>query len=390
MISSNPHSRRRRGRFPLSGLLGRCDWLLLAAMGCLLAFSLLYIRCVGLKNPHVQSYWIRQAVFAGIGLGVFVAASLVDYRRWWRQLAGGFYAVSVMLLVLVLWFGTTINSAKSWLALPGGLPAIQPAELAKPAVILFLSMLGSNSRLSGWKGHALVLAAGALPIGLILLQPDWGTVLVFLPTVAVILFLRGISWKAVGVVVLMGIAAAPLLYESMPEYRKDRIKTFLNLSEEVERTEANSKAMYTVEQSRLAIGSGGVWGKGYTNGTLHILGHLPRPVAPSDLVYSVIGEEAGFAGAVTVMLALSVLIARSLWIAWKAPDEFGFLLSAAVGVVLFIHTYVNIGMNIGAAPVVGIPLPLVSYGGSAVVGFMACLGLVHSVHLRRRPSSPPR
>lgn len=360
------------------------------AMACLLACGLLFIRSVGLKNPHVENYWIRQAVFAGLGLGGFVVASVVDYRRWWARLAPIFYGTSLVLLVLVLLVGTTINSARSWLPLPAGLPAIQPAELAKPASVLFLAMLGSRPRLSGWPGHLLVGLAGAVPVGLILLQPDWGTVLVFLPMVATILFLRGLPWKAIGLLFLLGIAAAPLVYQSMPEYRKDRIKTFLNLSSEVERTEANSKSMYTVEQSRLAIGSGGVWGKGYMNGTLHILGHLPRPVAPSDLIYSVVGEEAGFAGAVAVLLALATILGRCLWTAWKAPDDFGYLLAAGTGVVFFVHAYVNIGMNIGAAPVVGIPLPLVSYGGSAVIGFMACLGLVHSVHLQRRDDNSRR
>jgi rod shape determining protein RodA len=199
----------------------------------------------------------------------------------------------------------------------------------------------------------------------------------------IVIFLRGLSWRIIAGLALLAILLAPILYDRMPDYRKDRIRTFLQVAGSAD-SEETSRAAYTVGQSRLAVGSGGLQGKGFMNGTLHILGHVPRPVAPSDLIFSVIGEETGFAGSLVLLGAFAVLLIRCLWVARQADDDLGACVAAAVATMIFVHMYINIGMNVGAAPVIGIPLPLVSYGGSSVIGFFICLGLVQSVHVHRR------
>jgi rod shape determining protein RodA len=361
----------------------RFDWLALAMTLGLFIAGVVFIFGIGQKNPQMETYWQRQLLFGGLGLGVFLVVARIDYR-WWGKYSWALYGLALALLGLVLVAGVTINTSKSWLVLPGiSSFRLQPAELAKPAVLLFLSWLATRPNLREWLVYPLAGLAVGVPLLLVIAQPDWGTAMVFVPTALVVIFLRGLSWRIIVGLAVVAILLAPILYDSMPDYRKDRIRTFLQMSKAGD-NEETSRAAYTVGQSRLAIGSGGLQGKGFMNGTLHILGHVPRTVAPSDLIFSVIGEETGFAGSIVLLGAFALLLLRCLWVARQADDDLGACLAAGVAALLFVHIYINIGMNIGAAPVIGIPLPLVSYGGSSVIGFFICLGLVQSVHIHRR------
>jgi rod shape determining protein RodA len=358
------------------------DWLALAMTLFLFVAGVVFIFGIGQKNPQMETYWQRQLLFGGLGLAVFLVMARVDYR-WWGRFSWVFYGLALLLLGAVLVFGVTINTSKSWLVLPGiSMFRLQPAELAKPAVLLFLSWLTTRPNLREWLAYPLAGLAVGLPLLLVVAQPDWGTALVFVPTALVIIFLRGLPWRIIAGLALVAVLLAPILYDSMPAYRKDRIRTFLQPGNSGD-NEETSRAAYTVGQSRLAVGSGGLRGKGFMNGTLHILGHVPRPVAPSDLIFSVIGEESGFAGSMVLLIAFALLLLRCLWVARQADDDLGACLAAGGATLIFVHMYINIGMNVGAAPVIGIPLPLVSYGGSSVIGFFICLGLIQSVHIHR-------
>jgi rod shape determining protein RodA len=243
---------------------------------------------------------------------------------------------------------------------------------------------------------------------LIGLQPDYGTALVFVPFTLAVVFAAGLTWRWI----LLGVAAAavvlPLAYPRLADHQKDRIKVFLEppadgaiallsplvsddrqegLVEAKEhffkRSESAVDTDWNAHQSLLAVGSGGMWGKGFMRGTQHVLGFLPRTVAPTDFIFSVIAEEAGFAGAGAVLCAFMGLILCMLRTATLACDEFGTYLACGVAVLFFTHVFINVGMTMQAAPIIGIPLPFVSYGGSFMLGTMVCAGLAQSVHVRR-------
>jgi rod shape determining protein RodA len=264
------------------------------------------------------------------------------------------------------------------LRLPWGEVTLQPAELAKPATLLFLSWLVSRPALRLHRMWFLVSVSvvTAIPVVLICIQPDWGTAAVFVPMALVVVFLGGLRWRWIAMGLVGILAAAPVVSRSLDQHQKERIEIFLQPAKDV------SDAGWNAHQSLLAVGSGGVWGKGFMAGTQHVLGFLPRPVTPTDFIFSVVGEETGFIGAGAVVCAFLGVILCCLRSAASAADEFGVFLSAGMAALLFVHVYVNIGMTVQVAPIVGIPLPLVSYGGSFMLSVMIGVGLVQSVHVR--------
>ena len=220
-----------------------------------------------------------------------------------------------------------------------------------------------------------------LPFVLVAVEPDLGGALIFLPITAVMVFVRGFSWRKMLIAALLLTAAAGALavneiYRIRPvlrEYHRNRIKTFLD-------PESDPLGRgYNACQARLAVGSGGLFGKGVGEGDMSGLGFIPRTVANNDFIFAVIAEEGGYVGAVLVLLGYAVLIGSCFTVAWRAPDLYGRTLAAGFGTMLFCHVYINIGMNIGLAPVTGIPLPLLSYGGTFLVTTMAMLGVVQSI-----------
>lgn len=356
----------------------RLDYGLLCLAVVLLATGCFTIYSTGQQTGQAYAdYWLRQLAWVGLGSICFFAVAMLPCEtigRW----AWLFYVFTLALLVLVLVVGKTINHSKSWLPIFG--VTLQPAELAKPAALVFLAWAASrpNLRLSRIQNLIPLSLVVLVPMVLVVMQPDWGTALVFVVMAALVIFCAGMSWKWILVTVALAIALAPVGYiYVLKPHQRDRISNFLKPSKDLSDTGWNA------HQSLLAVGSGGITGKGFMKGTQHVLGYLPRTVAPTDFVFSVIAEENGFVGAAVVVLAFAGIILRCLRTAALAGSDFGAYLCTGVAALFFTHAYINIGMTIQASPIIGIPLPLVSYGGSFMLSCMICLGLVQSVYVHQ-------
>ncbi len=393
-------------------LLVRMDKAMLGLNVLLLATGLLFVYGVGQEiGGDFANQWRRQLLNTLAGLVVYTICAAVDYRRLasWSWL--GYLGALVLLALVLTPLGVVRNNARSWLALPGFGTPLQPSELAKPVVLLFLAWLASRPMAGNSPGRAALLCAAAVapPVALILRQPDFGTALVYVPFTFAIVFTARLRWRYVLAGAALAAAGAVLLYPRLKPYQQDRIKVFaeapLSLGvaalspilpeparEKLERWHGAvsrlSSDTWNAQQSLLAVGSGGLWGKGFMRGTQHVLGFLPRNVASSDFVFSVIGEEAGFVGGAGVICAFVGMLLCALRTAWGAADDLGCYLAVGVAALLFTHAFISIGMTVKAAPIVGIPLPFVSHGGSFMICTMACTGLVQSVHIRRGETAP--
>jgi len=313
-------------------------------------------------------YWI---LLGGVCMGVL---SRVDYHRIMDQ-APVLYLIAIAALIAVLAVGHTRFGAKRWLPILGG--CLQVSELVKLIIIVVLARFFAEVRSDELSLAELVKAAGlvGLPVGLIMLQPDLGTALVLLPLTAVGAFLAGLQWKhTVAVLALAGLMV-PVGWHSLKPYQKERITTFLRPEEDPR------GAGYQILQSKIAVGSGGFWGKGLGNGSQNQLGFVP--VRYSDFILAALAEELGFAGVFVALLLYMFLLLRLVQNAQRAHDRAGMFLIMGVAAVLGFHVLVNVAMVIGYMPVTGIPLPLMSYGGSATLFVFLALGLVMNVRVRR-------
>jgi rod shape determining protein RodA len=380
-------------------VLRRMNWLMLAAICALIVLGVLFIySATQMRDDATARLYQMQIKWALVGLACHLATTVMDYRRL-RDVAWGFYIMAAVLLVTVLFFGTSIYGAKRWLMFLG--VGIQPSELGKLAVIILAACLLSPAaerfgRLpsSGW----IFLLAG-LPMFLVMKEPDLGSALVYVPVVMAMLFVAGAPVRPLVTVTLGGVALAAvvLLAVALPaqlgvtpehqekffaaihfkDYQRDRIEVFLQPGKDPLGTGWNKR------QSEIAVGSGGLTGKGFLKGTQNILGFLPRTVAPTDFIFSVMAEETGFAGSVTILTLYGALMVCGLYVAMVARDKMGRLLCVGIVVMVFTHVFVNMAMTMGLLPIVGIPLPLVSYGGTFMVMMLFALGLIQSVYVRR-------
>lgn len=368
--------------------LRRVDWIMLGSVIALLTLSILFIYSADYRNDHaVGGLMAKQFVWALIGFGCYAAASAADYRKlgslhWW------IYAAALISLVLVLFFGMSVYGAHRWFSL--GSMTVQPSEFAKLAVIFTLAAwLGNPSTdIERFKTFVLAFVLAGVPFLLIAAEPDLGSAMVLVPIVLLMLFCSGVPLRPLMTLIGAGIVSALVLMvwlrffpDSCPfltDYQKNRILVYLNVNEDP------LGAGWNKLQSQIAVGSGGLFGKGYLKGTQNILGFLPRTVAPTDFIYSVVAEESGFAGSLLLLALYTTVVMRCMRAAVVARDTFGRLLSAGTGVLIFSHVFVNIAMTIGLMPITGVPLPLMSYGGTFMVSIMTVLGLVQSVYLRRR------
>jgi len=358
-------------------LLLRMDPIMLILMGLLMFVGCMFIYSSGQKSGgRFAVYWLKQIQWFVLGGGCFIGMVLVDYRKLGKW-SWVLYLFSLVLLTLVVAVGKSENNAQSWLAIPG-LPRIQPSEMAKPALLLMMAWLASRKifRVEG-RFVVPILVVVAIPGLLVCLQPDPGTAMVFMPMAVVVLFLAGIRWRLIIIAGVLGLLSILPVYSILKPHQKARIQTFINPAK------ADRDTAYNAYQSILAVGSGGLKGKGFMYGDQHILGFLPRTVAPTDFIFSVIAEESGFMGSAAVVLAFIGFILCCLRTSAMAADDFGAYLAAGVAVMFFTHIYINIGMTILVAPIIGIPLPFVSYGGSFVISAMITAGMVQSVHVRR-------
>jgi rod shape determining protein RodA len=323
------------------------------------------------------TYLARQAMFVGIGIGVMILTTLVDYRRY-RDVAPIAYAGCLLLLVAVLSpLGTAVNGSQSWFAV--GPLQLQPAEFTKLVTVLLLAGLCSHRNEDRLDGRTLLLALATvgLPTGLILLQPDLGSALVFVAALIGVLFVAGIHVRHLALLFLVGMLGAIYIFgysSYIDQYQKDRLAVFVDSS-------SKSDASFQVKQAETAIGAGGISGAGLFKGTQTKLRYVPYQ--QSDFIFTVVGEELGFVGSATLLLLYAVMAWRIWRAAAVARDSFGTLVCVGILAILLFHIFENMGMTMGIMPITGIPLPFMSYGGSATITLFASVGLVLNVHTRR-------
>lgn len=318
--------------------------------------------------------FLRQAARVGLALGVMVAVAQVPPRVM-RLAAPWLYALGVLLLVAVAVKGDIAMGAQRWLDL--GILRFQPSEVMKIAVPLACAWYLHDRPLPPDLGTIAVLAVTILvPVLLIAEQPDLGTALLVTAGGGLVVLLAGLQARyLVGIGALLA-AAVPVLWHYLHDYQRQRVLTFLNPQNDP------LGAGYHTIQSQIAIGSGGVFGKGYMNGSQAQLEFLPE--RSTDFIFAVIGEEWGLVGLLVLLALYLIVIARGLYIAAQAQDTFSRLIAGALTLTFAVYVFVNSGMVAGLLPVVGVPLPLVSYGGTSMVTLMAGFGILMSVHSRRK------
>jgi len=364
-------------RHQVKDALGRMDWVMLAVTVALIVFGIFFIySAVHHGGDLRRDLPVRQIRFAVVGMVALFAMTVVDYRRLYSH-AWLLYALGLLLLVLVLVVGFRVRGASRWLTIAG--TPVQPSELAKLSTITMLAAYLGRPGLQVRSLPVLVVALFivAVPFTLIVTQPDLGTAMVLLPSMFVMLFLAGVPLRYLLALVMIGLALLPVGWFMLGDYQQERILVFLDPGRDP------LGAGWNKIQSEIAVGSGGLLGKGFLGGTQNILGYLPRTVAPTDFIFSVIAEEAGFLGASGMLACFAVLLGRGVEVALVARDRFGQLLAAGLATMLFFHVFVNVAMTIGLVPITGLPLPLISYGGTFMVSMMLALGLMQSVFVRR-------
>jgi rod shape determining protein RodA len=367
-------------------VLRHMDWVLLVAVLALALIGTLLVWSatrVGLEqagaNPN--AYLEKQLLNVVIGLALLAAVSLVDYRML-RVYAPLVYAAACLGLLMVLSpLGSTVNGAHSWIALPGGFQ-IEPSEFAKIGMILMLAVilgeLPDRVLRPGLREVALALACGGLPLLLVVLQPDLGVTILLLVLLMGIIALSGVGlrWLAgLSVAGALAVLAAWSMHLFKP-YQVQRITAFANPS-------ADPRGIgYSAAQAKIAIGSGRMFGQGLFHGQL-VAGNFV-PEQHTDFIFSVAGEELGFVGAVSIIALLAIVLVRALRIAARADDMFGLLVASGIAIWFGVQSFINIGMTIGITPVTGLPLPFVSYGGSAMFADMIAVGVLLAIHRRHR------
>ena len=343
---------------------------LLLGVLVLSAFGLVALFSAGGRDSDLV---IRQAIRLAIGFGLMFVVAQVAPRRFFYW-APPLYLVGVLLLCIVLVLGETAQGAQRWLRV--GPISFQPSELVKLTVPLMVAWYVSRGELPPrlWQ----IVLGGFItlvPVVLVMRQPDLGTSLLVFASGAIVLFLAGLSWRYILALATFAAACVPLLWNFMHEYQRQRVLTLLDPQQDP------LGAGYHIIQSTIAIGSGGMYGKGWFNGTQSQLDFLPE--RSTDFVFAVIGEEFGLLGILVLLSVYVFIVYRGLYIATHAQNIFGKLLAGALVLTFFIYVFVNIGMVSGILPVVGLPLPLVSYGGTSMVTLMAGFGIVMSIHTHR-------
>lgn len=370
------HPRRRPHR-PLSYWLhnSHLDGFLVLGLLALLSVSMVVLYSSGGQDIGLS---IRQAVRMSIAFVIlFIAAQIHPDRL--RNLAYWAYGFGLLLLVAVLLFGDIGKGAQRWLDF--GFMRFQPSEIMKIAVPLLVAAYLSERPLApSFLRILMSLIIIAIPTVLIAKQPDLGTAMLIASSGLVVIFLAGISWKLIFGFIASCAAAAPLLWFNMHDYQQRRVLTFLNPENDP------LGAGYHIIQSKIAIGSGGLNGRGWLQGTQSHLEFLPE--RSTDFIFAVIGEEFGLVGVVLLIMLYLLITARGLFIASQAQSSFGSLLAGSLAITFLIYVFVNIGMVTGLLPVVGVPLPLVSYGGTSMVTLLAGFGILMSIHTHRRMMSP--
>lgn len=347
------------------------DWPLTMGLLALFALSLVILYSASDQDAGVI---LRQSARMGLAFTVTIALAQVPpqlIKRWSPWLYGG----GLVLLLVVLHSGDIGKGAQRWLDLR--LLRFQPSEIMKLAVPMMIAWFLSDRPLPPTLPQ---LAFGALmiigPAALIAKQPDLGTALLVTSAGASVLFLAGISWRLMGLLAALAAGAAPVLWYVMHDYQRRRLLTFLNPESDP------LGAGYHIIQSKIAVGSGGLYGKGWLNGTQSHLDFLPE--RSTDFIFAVFGEELGLLGSVVLLSVYLFIVLRGLYIVTQAQDNYSRLLAGSLTLTLLVYVFVNIGMVTGLLPVVGVPLPLISYGGTSMVTLLAAFGILMSIHTHRK------
>ena len=366
----------------LRKLLG-LNWLLLINMLALAIFGVMavYSATFMRSDPVALEFWRKQANWVAVGFLAFMVVSLIDYH-WIKWGALPTYLAGLVFLILTRFIGTKVYGARSWLHL--GPVNFQPAQLAVIAGIMVLALFLSQFReMHPVLRLALCGAIAGAPCLLILMQPDLGMVIIWGPVLLALLFVGGVPVRYLICIVLIVAACMPVAYNlGLKAYQKERITAFIN--PEIDK----QGSAWAINQSLIAIGSGGYGGKGFKAPNTQIeLGFLPATAVHNDYIFSAIGEQWGFVGGATLLGAFGLLLFTCLFVAFFAGDQFGLLLVVGITTLIFTHIFQNIGMTISMLPITGVPLPLISYSGSFVLMIMFGLGIVNSVWVHRKAAA---
>jgi len=345
-------------------------WLLILLLA-IMSFGLLVLYSgSGSSEASVHRQLIRYGL-ALLGMVIITQINLRHVQRWIPLL----YVIGLLLLVAVLLFGVGSKGAQRWLAIPG-LPRFQPSEIMKLVVPLTVSWyLASRPRPPQLIHVIVAMVLVLVPVILIAKQPDLGTSLLIGSSGVFVIFFAGLLWRYLIAAAVLGSAGLPLLWMGMREYQKQRVITFLDPESDP------LGAGWNIIQSKIAIGSGGINGKGWLQGTQSHLDFLPE--THTDFIVAVLAEEFGLLGVCLLLALYFLVLVRGLMIAGYASHPFDRMLASSLTLTFFVYVAVNLGMVSGLLPVVGVPLPLVSYGGTSAVTLMASLGLLMSIHARR-------
>ncbi|MDB6052507.1 MAG: Cell cycle protein [Verrucomicrobiales bacterium] len=382
----------------------KIEWTLLGSVLCLMVVGLLFVYSSTYNNDVLHNLYLKQLIWYFVGTVAACLCCLVDYHvlaRW----SFVSYWFTIFLLLTVMVVGQTVLGAKRWINL--GLFKLQPSEFAKLAFILAMGHFLSRpvDELKQPRNFIKSIGMVALPFLLILVEPDLGSALVFLPVALMMFFVGGVPRRylvqvvalSVGLVslVLVDILFLPtrLQFVKLHRYQQERLLTFFGKdfapsgASEAEKQQMRVRQRdksYNVEQALISVGSGGLTGKGWRQGKQIALGYLPRAVAHNDFIFSVIAEEEGFVGSVIVITLYAIVLFCGIKVAGEARDRLGKLLAVGVVSLFFGHIFINIGMNIRIVPVTGVPLPLLSYGGSSVICSLVAIGILQNVYMYRR------
>ncbi len=359
--------------------LWRVPWLVLAVVSLLVAVgtTTLYSVAGGSMYPWAEPHALRFLALAGVVLG----AALVPIRLWAR-LAYPLYAISLLLLALVPLVGIEALGARRWLGVAG--VSMQPSEFMKVGLVLALARYYQwlpPEETSSPRRILVPLALVAAPVALTLTQPDLGTAMLLAAVGLCMMFLAGASWLYYAAGLLSAWAMMPVVWDRLRDYQKRRIEIFLDPDKDP------LGAGYHITQSKIALGSGGSSGKGFMQGTQSQLDFLPEK--QTDFIFTMFAEEWGFAGGVLILALYAVLLALLLAMALQASTRFGRLVIGGTAAMIFLYVFINVAMVTGLVPVVGVPLPFLSYGGTSMTTIMASLGLAMSVHVHRKERFEP-
>ena len=358
-------------------LLRRTDLTLIAAAAAIVIMSLVIIgSATHVNTPSEERYWFVQRQGISIIVDIALAAFLMNFDYKILQRYGNhFYVFNLILLILVMLVGQTALGAQRWIAL--GPISIQPSEFSKLIMIIALAaMMEKRGKIQSLADLAPIAGYVFVPFLLVLKQPDLGTSLVFLAIFFGMIFVAGIRLRILFGIFGLGLAALPVLWHFLKDYQKMRIMVFMDPNVDP------LGAGYHIIQSKIAIGSGLLFGKGLFGGTQSQLNFLPEN--HTDFIFSVVGEELGFVGCAILLLLYLIVLWRGIKIAQNASDAFGRLLAVGITSMIAFHVLVNVGMTMGIMPVTGIPLPLMSYGVSSLTTNIMAIAILLNIQLRRQ------